>query len=116
MENIEQLLSGVVDTGEGMWRLRVELDAPEGVVKVADRIDRNGWSDVLVVSAPHMRDPKVGPTSHARSVDTVQIDATVAAPDLDEAVWRLKALLRALGISPLEGFVALAANRVGPAR
>jgi hypothetical protein len=96
-----------------LWQIAVELDGLMTPREAEKRVADGGWADVVRIAPVRPRDPRLGPLSNRRSPTTMQIEAEVEAPDLDEAVWRLKALLRSLQIlRPEPSFLSLAATRV----
>jgi len=98
------------------WKIAIELDGMLSPDQAAKRIADQGWSDVVQIKPLHATSPRLGQWSNLRSTTTMRVEALIAAPDLDEAVWRLKAILRSLQIlRPEPSFLSMSASRVrGP--
>lgn len=97
-----------VDPDPAKWWIEAEFDAAVETDNAEQRIAEHGWIHDLSVFRPSPDAASIGPVTSIRRASTLGCHALMSAPDLDEAVWRLKVLLRSLGLmSANKGLTAL---------
>lgn len=105
-----QLIDELFDANDdpSKWWIEAEFDAMVETDSAEQRIAEHGWIHDLSVFRPEPDARPIGPVTTVRRPSTLGCHALMSAPDLDEAVWRLKVLLRSLGLmSGGKGLTAL---------
>ena len=102
-----------VDVERNLFWVEAEFDCTLEVDEAATRIEARGWIHDLSVYRPSTDAKPVGPLPSVRKITTMGCQAVMSAPDLEEAVWRLKVLLRSLGLmAGSKGLTALSVCQV----